>query len=244
MNDTDVRDILARALPDHTPLSRVTRDSAVAAGRSAARCRRVRNVIAIVGVFCLVLIGATTASLSFGRGPGTVDSAADPPSGSEPPTPTVTESPSASPPSQEPSLPPITEPPAETAAVSAIAVVSLPSTEGTFAMTMFADSANPKAPGPGCTPGSASSLGCEVRTGPHGETLTIQKGAWEGTEAVLQYQVMVHRTDGVILSATVSNTASTNPSYEYRTSSPANELPPISTEQLVELLLTPGLDPP
>ena len=71
MNGPDVRDLLARALPD-AAATRVTRESALAAGRRAAHRRRVRTQASVITVFGLVLVGtAVVPWYTLGGGSGT-----------------------------------------------------------------------------------------------------------------------------------------------------------------------------
>jgi hypothetical protein len=99
------------------------------------------------------------------------------------------------------------------------------SLEGQFVIAIWPHADDKKSPSPGCDSAYFPRLGCETRTGPNGEQITIDKGKLENSETV-EYRVKVHRPDGLILMAAV-------------TSSP---MPPMTSDGLVELLLTPGLE--
>ncbi len=109
--------------------------------------------------------------------------------------------------------------------------------QGQFAIAIWPRADDKKSPNPGCDSAYFPRLGCESRTGPSGEQITIDKGKLENSETV-EYQVKVHRADGRILMAAVTSSGQDG----YPTPNPASSTPPMTADQLVELLLTPGLE--
>lgn len=117
------------------------------------------------------------------------------------------------------------------------AAISNGSLQGDFAVGIWPRADDQKSPNPGCDSAYFPRLGCESRTGPNGEQITIDMGRWENSE-IVEYRVKVHRADGVILMATVN----AHGQGIYLTPAPAAPTPPMTADQLVELLLTPGLE--
>jgi len=86
--------------------------------------------------------------------------------------------------------------------------------------------------GPGVT--------CETRTGPAGELITIQTGLLARTSVML-WSVTVSKRNGTSGYADTRN-YSENDQLGAASPTPQRPVPPVTTDQLVELLLTPGLD--
>jgi hypothetical protein len=291
MSPTDVRDLMARALPDQ-PV-RITRESALAAGRLAQRRRRQTQVAIAVAAFCAVVLAAV---VPFGLGrPGAhaaLGSSSSPRSSSPPPSAPASPSPAPS-----PSAPPSARP-GDLASMS-VALLSEaqrllptarfdpvaaggfpdgnpirapfaladnghgydvafaqilvpPSTVGTFVLSIWPRSDGRKAPNPGCDNAYQPVLSCETRTGPAGERITIETGNYQGTSTI-EHKVKVFRTDGTILSATLSDAAidptiyfSQGPASPGSTPQPTslpmtNSAPPMTPDQMLTLLSIPGL---
>ncbi len=117
-----------------------------------------------------------------------------------------------------------------------LAAISNGAFQGQFAISIWPRADGRKSPEPGCDWAYFPRFGCENRTGPDGEQITIDMGKWENSETV-EYRVKVHREDGTILMATVTSSGQGG----YPTPNPASSTPPMTGDQLVELLLTPGL---
>jgi hypothetical protein len=66
MNGSEVRDLFDRALPEQTVAGRITRESAVLAGRAARRRRRHAQVAMVVAAFCAVVLGLAVPSIVAG----------------------------------------------------------------------------------------------------------------------------------------------------------------------------------
>ncbi len=109
---------------------------------------------------------------------------------------------------------------------------------GQFVISIWPAADDRKSPNPGCDSVYFPSLGCQNRTGPDGEQITIEMGQWQNSTTV-EYRVKVHRPQGMILMATVNSEGGGG--YGYQTQAPGNPAPPMTVDQLVELLLTPGL---
>lgn len=109
---------------------------------------------------------------------------------------------------------------------------------GQFTIAIWPAADDRKSPNPGCDMPYFPPLGCESRTGARGEQITIEKGHWENSTTV-EYRVKVHRPDGVILMAAVTNEVGHGYGYPAPTQ---GAIPPITTEILVDLLLTQGLE--
>ena len=110
--------------------------------------------------------------------------------------------------------------------------------QGDFTIAIWPRADNRKSPNPGCDSAYFPRLGCEGRTGPNGEQITIEMGQWQNSTTV-EYRVKVHRPQGMILMATV--TSESGGAYGFQTQAPDNPTPPMTVDQLVEVLLTPGL---
>ena len=66
MNRSEVRDLFDRALPEQPVAGRITRESAVLAGRTARRRRRQARVAVVVAAFCTVVLGLAIPSFVAG----------------------------------------------------------------------------------------------------------------------------------------------------------------------------------
>jgi hypothetical protein len=117
------------------------------------------------------------------------------------------------------------------------AAISNGSLQGQFGIAIWPSADERKSPNPGCDSAYFPRLGCDSRIGPNGEHITIDMGKWENSETV-EYRVKVHRADGTILMATVTSSGQGG----YPTPNPASSTPPMTAGQLVELLLTAGLE--
>jgi hypothetical protein len=113
-----------------------------------------------------------------------------------------------------------------------------PSAVGTFVLSIWPSSNSWKAPQPGCDGAYQPMLSCQTRTGPAGERITIETGNYQGTSTI-EYKVKLFRTDGTIFSATV-NSVPADPGV-HPTPAPTNTRPPMTTDQMLTLLLIPGL---
>jgi hypothetical protein len=83
-------------------------------------------------------------------------------------------------------------------------------------------------------------LTCETRTGPAGELIVIQQGRLAMSTTVI-WSVSVSKRNGTSGYAESRN-YSENDQFGKGNPSPQRPMPPLTTDQLVELLLTPGLD--
>lgn len=105
MNDGQIREILARALPDRPLTTSVTREAAVAAGRRALRQRRQRLQVLAAGALAVLALGAGAPQLIAQIGTGTatqvpvpsVEPTSTAPSASPAPAPSQTASANTSP---------------------------------------------------------------------------------------------------------------------------------------------------
>jgi hypothetical protein len=98
MNGSEVRDLFVRSLPEQPVAGRITRESAVLAGRVARRRRRQVQVAIVVAAFCAVVLGLLAPSfLTGGRrglGPAAPSISATPdPSISATPGPSISATP-------------------------------------------------------------------------------------------------------------------------------------------------------
>ena len=118
------------------------------------------------------------------------------------------------------------------------AAIANGSLRGQFVISIWPAADDRKSPNPGCDSAYFPSLGCENRTGPYGEQITIEIGQWQNSTTV-EYRVKVHRPQGMILMATVNSEGGGG--YGYQTQAPDNPTPPMTVVQLVEIMLTPGL---
>jgi hypothetical protein len=66
MNGSEVRDLFDRALPEQPVAGRITRESAVLAGRTARRRRVAARVAVVVAAFCAVVLGLAIPSFVAG----------------------------------------------------------------------------------------------------------------------------------------------------------------------------------
>jgi hypothetical protein len=66
VNGSEVRDVFDRALPEQPVAGRITRESAVLAGRAARRRRLQARVAVVVAAFCAVLLGLAVPSFVAG----------------------------------------------------------------------------------------------------------------------------------------------------------------------------------
>jgi hypothetical protein len=108
---------------------------------------------------------------------------------------------------------------------------------GLFTLQIWPTFDPDRMPGPDCGHSTAS-YGCEARTGPVGEPVTIRRTIDFSRTST---QVNVYRRDGSVLVATVFNhpaawRAGTSPEPKYP--------PPLGADMIIELLLTPTLGLP
>ena len=82
---------------------------------------------------------------------------------------------------------------------------------------------------------------CETRTGADGELITIQKGPLATTTTLL-WTVTVAKRNGTAAYVEARNYSQNDQPASTRSPTPQRDTPPLTTDQLIEILLTPGLD--
>jgi hypothetical protein len=112
---------------------------------------------------------------------------------------------------------------------------------GLVTVIMWPGAGSWKAPTMDCDRPAGDGHVCELRTGPGGERLVIERGRWLDTD-VTEFQVKLRRLDGTLLVAranddTTGQTGGPSPA-------PRSAGPPLTTDQLIDLLSAPGLGVP
>ena len=118
----------------------------------------------------------------------------------------------------------------------AFAEVSDAAGPGTFFLYLGGDGGDPICVAGPTDPGQT----CETRTGPHGEAIVVDQGR-DGA-GVVNYVVDMVKPDGSSLHASVSNYSENDqPPTKNAPVYPQRTTPPMTVDQLVALMLTPGL---
>jgi hypothetical protein len=117
--------------------------------------------------------------------------------------------------------------------------------DGLFTLIMWPGAGSWKAPTMECDRAAGPGHECETRTGAGGERFVVERGRWQDSD-VTEFQVKVARPNGSLLVAKVNDEAGEGGPTPApgATAGPGPTGPPMSTDQLIALLLTPGLDVP
>jgi hypothetical protein len=113
---------------------------------------------------------------------------------------------------------------------------------GLFTLAMWPGPDSWKAPTMDCDRPAGDGHVCETRTGPGGERLVIERGRWVDTD-ITEFQVKLRRPDGTLLVARANDDAQAT-AQDGPSPAPRSAGPPLTTDQLIALLETPGLGVP